>query len=106
MAAVDRSFGGWRGAAPDIVAVSRRPLRRAAGGRLDRRRQTVGIASTPTTAMGRMLAGADAVARAAARSILAEAAGNKPQRDALGSGPVRAGRLPPASAGQRMAAAS
>src|SRR6516225_11749164 len=49
MAAVDRSFGGWRGAAPDIVAVSGRPLRRAAGGRLDRRRQTVGIASTPTT---------------------------------------------------------
>ena len=44
-----------------------RPLRGAAGGRLDRRRQAVGIAPAPTTAMGaRWLAGADAVARAAA----------------------------------------
>ncbi len=31
--------------------------------------------------------------------------GVEPQGDALGSGPVRAGRLPPAGAGQRMAAA-
>ena len=31
------------------------------------------------------------------------AAGSEPQRDAVGSGAVRAGRLPPAGAGQRMA---
>src|SRR6516164_4483260 len=50
-------------------------------------------------------AGAAAVARAAARSVLVEAAGSEPQRDALGSGAVRARRLPLAGAGQRMAAA-
>ena len=33
---------------------------------------------------GRVLAGTDAVARAAARSVLVEAAGSEPQRDALG----------------------
>src|SRR6185295_20288066 len=99
MAPVDRGFGRRRRAAPDIVAVSGRPLRGAAGRRLDRRRQAVGIASAPATAMGRVLAGADAVARAAARSVLVDAAGSEPQRDALGSGAVRAGRLPPAGAG-------
>src|SRR5438874_3423912 len=77
-----------------------------AGGRLDRRRQTIGIASAPAAAVGRVLAGTDAVARAAARSVLVEAAGSEPQRDALGSGVVRAGRLPSAGAGQRMAPAS
>src|SRR5215470_11602568 len=66
VAAVDRGFGGWRGAAADPVAVSGRPCRGAAGGRLDRWRQAVGIASTPTAAVGRVLAGTDAVARAAA----------------------------------------
>src|ERR1700720_1813789 len=45
------------------------------------------------------------VAGTAARSVLVEAAGGEPQGDALGSGPVRAGRLPPAGAGQRMAPA-
>src|SRR5256884_2277508 len=60
------------------------------------------IASVP---LKRVLAGVDAVARAAAGSVLVEAAGRKPQRDAVGSSPVRAGRLPPAGAGQRMAAA-
>src|SRR5436190_19768948 len=39
-----------------------------AGGCLDRRRQTIGIASAPAAAVGRVLAGTDAVARAAARS--------------------------------------
>src|SRR5580692_10697472 len=53
--------------------------------------------------MGRVLAGAGAVAGTAARSVLVEAAGGEPQGDALGSGAVRAGRLPPAGAGQRMA---
>jgi hypothetical protein len=35
-------------------------------------------------AVGRVLADADAVARAAARSVLVEAAGSEPQKDALG----------------------
>jgi hypothetical protein len=35
-----------------------------------------------------------------------KAVGVEPQRDALGSGAVRAGRLPPAGAGQRMAPTS
>src|SRR5215469_10863400 len=98
-------FWRWRRAAADPVAVSGRSRRGAAGGRLDRRRQTVGIASAPTAAVGRVLAGTDAVARAAARSVLVEAAGSEPQRDAVGSGAVRAGRLPPAGAGQRVAPA-
>jgi hypothetical protein len=55
---------------------------------------------------GGVLADTDAVARAAARSVLVEAAGSEPQRDALGSGAVRAGRLSSAGAGQRMAPAS
>src|SRR6202030_467759 len=45
LAAVDRGFGGWRRAAADTVAVSGRPCRGAAGGRLGRRRQIVGVAS-------------------------------------------------------------
>ena len=40
------------------------------------------------------------------RPVLVEAVGVEPQRDALGSGSVRAGRLPPAGAGQRMAPTS
>src|SRR5438132_549348 len=84
VAAVDRGFGRWRGAAADTVAVSGRPGRGAADGRLGRRRQTVGIASASATAVGRVLASAAAVARAAARSVLVEAAGSEPQRDALG----------------------
>src|SRR5690242_1971614 len=67
--------------------------------------QAVAVAVAPAAAMGRMLAGAAAVARAAARSVLVEAAGVEPQRNALGSGPVRAGCLSLAGAGQRMAAA-
>ena len=39
------------------------------------------------------------------RPVLVEAVGVEPQRDALGSGSVRAGRLPPAGAGQRVAPA-
>ena len=42
----------------------------------------------------------------AARPVLVEAVGVEPQRDALGSGAVRAGCLPPAGAGQRMAPTS
>src|SRR5271168_4665586 len=57
------------------------------------------------TAVGRMLVRAAAVARAGARSVLVEAVGRKPQRDAVGSGPVRAGCLSLAGAGQPMAAA-
>src|SRR3989440_2691110 len=105
MAAVDRGFGGWRGATEDAVAVSGRPLRRSAGGRLDRPRQAVAVAVAPAAAVGCVLAGVDAVARTAAGSVLVEAAGVEPQRNALGSGPVRAGCLSLAGAGQRMAAA-
>src|SRR6516162_2890267 len=100
---VDRGFGGRRRAAADAVAVSGRPLRRSAGERLDRPRQAVAVAVAPAAPMGRMLAGADAMARTAARPVLVEAVGVEPQRDALGSGAVRAGCLPPAGAGQRMA---
>src|SRR5690348_3512141 len=105
VAAVDRGFGGRRGATPHAVAVSGGPLRRTAGGRLDCLRQAIGIAAAPAAAVGRVLAGAAAVARAAAGSVLVEAARVQPQGDALGSGPVCAGRLPPTGAGQRMAAA-
>src|SRR5262244_3921366 len=106
VAAVDRGFGGWRRAAADTVAVSGRPCRGAADGCFGRRRQTVGIASASATAVGRVLAGTDAVARTAARSVVVEAAGSEPQRDVLGSGAVRAGRLSSAGTGQRMAPAS
>src|SRR5258705_5920051 len=95
----------WRDATADAVADSRRPLRRAAGGRIDRPRQVVGAAAQPATAVGRVLAGADAVARAAAGSVLVRASGREPQGDALGSGAVCAGRLSLAGAGQRMAPA-
>ena len=84
VAAVDRGFGGWRRATADTVAVSGRVRRGAAGGCLGGRRQIVGIASGPAAAVRCVLAGADAVARAAARSVLVEAAGSEPQRDALG----------------------
>src|SRR5439155_21894837 len=83
LAWVDRGFGGWRCAAAYAVAVSRGPLRGAAGRRLDRRRQAVGIAPAPATAVGRVLAGAAAVARAAARSVLVEAAGGEPHAAAV-----------------------
>src|ERR1700751_5030178 len=63
LAAVDRGFGGWRRAAADTVAVSGRPCRGAADGCFGRRRQTVGVASGSGTAVGRVLAGTDAVAR-------------------------------------------
>src|SRR5205823_5847830 len=78
VAAVDRGARGRRPATADAVAVSGRPLRRAAGGRLDRPRQAVAAAVAAATAMGRLLAGAAAVARAAARWVLVEAAGGKP----------------------------
>src|SRR6201984_3924322 len=42
VAAIDRGFGGRRWAAADAVAVSGRPLRRSAGGRLDWPRPAVG----------------------------------------------------------------
>src|SRR5580700_6672034 len=79
LAAVDRGFGGWRRAAADTVAVSGRPCRGAADGCFGRRRQTVGVASASATAVGGVLADTDAVARAAAQSVLVEAAGSEPQ---------------------------
>src|SRR5256885_15513515 len=62
VAAVDRGARGRRGAAADAVAVSGRSLRRAAGRHLDRPRQAVAAAVAPATAVGRVLAGAAAVA--------------------------------------------
>src|SRR5712675_1710506 len=70
VAAVDRGARGRRVATTDAVAVSGRPRRRSAGGRLDRPRQAVAVAVAPAAAVGRMLAGAAAVARAAARFVL------------------------------------
>ena len=80
MATLDRGDRGRRPATADAVAVSGRPLRRAAGGRLDRPRQAVAVAVAPAAAVGRVLAGVDAVARTAAGSVLVEAAGVEPQR--------------------------
>src|SRR3954452_13921920 len=77
----------------------------SAGGRLNRPRQAVAVAVAPATAVARVLAGFDAMARTAAGSVLVEAAGVESQRNALGSGSVRAGCLSLAGAGQRMAAA-
>src|SRR5256714_14688034 len=105
VATLDRGDRGRRPATADAVAVSGRPLRRAAGGRLHRHRLTAGAAAASAAAVGRVLADAAAVAGTAARSVLVETAGSEPQRDALGSGPVRAGRLPFAGAGQRVAPA-
>src|SRR5690242_10708904 len=65
----------------------------------------VAVAVAPATAVGRVLAGVNAMARTAAGSVLVEAAGVESQRNALGSGPVRAGRLSLAGAGQRVATA-
>src|ERR1700739_2614064 len=62
---------------------SGRPRRRSAGGRLDRPRQAVAVAVAPATAVGRVLAGADAVAGTAARSVLVEAAGGGAEGGAL-----------------------
>jgi hypothetical protein len=53
----------------------------------------------PAAAMGRVLAGATAVAGTAAGSVLVETTGSEPQRDALGPGSVCTGRLSPAAPG-------
>src|ERR1700751_4542215 len=105
MATVDRGFGRWRRAAPDIVAVSGRPLRGVAGGLLDRPPDAVAVAVAQAAQVGGVLAGSGAVARVTAGPILADAAGGERQGEGLGSGSVRAGRLPPAGARQRMAPA-
>src|SRR5947209_11955778 len=78
VATLVRGARGRRYTTADAVAVSGRSLRRSAGGRLDRPRQAVAVAVAPATAVGCVLAGVDAVARAAARSVLVEAAGRKP----------------------------
>src|SRR5437764_1606726 len=78
VAAVDRGARGRLPTTADAVAVSGRPRRRSAGGRLDRPRQAVAVAVAPAAAVGRMLAGAAAVAGTAARSGLVEGAGREP----------------------------
>ena len=83
MAAVDRGLGGRRDPPANSVAVSGRPVRRAAGGRFDRPGQTRGIAAEPAATVGRVLASADAVAGAGARCVLEQAAGSEPQEPAL-----------------------
>src|SRR5437763_12548072 len=77
VAAVDRGARGRRYATADAVAVSGRSRRRSAGGRLNRPRQAVALAVAPATAVGRVLAGVDAMARTAAGSVLVEAAGGR-----------------------------
>src|SRR2546423_7704404 len=105
VAALDRGARGRRYATADAVAVSGRSLRRSAGGRLNRPRQAVAVAVAQATAVGRVLAGVDAVARTAAGSVLVEAAGVQPQRNALGAGAVCSGCLSLAGARHRMAPA-
>src|SRR3982074_1906807 len=90
VATLDRGDRGRRPATADAVAVSGRPLRRAAGGRLDRQRQTVGAAAAPAATVGRVLADATAVAGTAARSVLVEAGGGGTRREARWAGPVSA----------------
>ena len=106
VAPVDRGVGRGGGSTEDAVAVSRGSLRRASAGRLDRSVEAVRAAPVSAATMGRLLAGAFAVGRVAARSVLGRAPADEPQGHALGSGAVRAGRLPPAGAGQRVAVAS
>jgi len=90
----------------DAVAVSGRSLRRSAGGRLDCPRQAVAVAVCAGRGNGAHAGWRCCCGRELqARSVLVEAAGVEPQRNALGSGPVRAGCLSLAGAGQRMAAA-
>src|SRR5437763_9243778 len=62
VAAVDRGARGRLPTTADAVAVSGRPRRRSAGGRLDRPRQAVAVAVAPAAAVGRRLVGAAAVA--------------------------------------------
>lgn len=80
----------------------RRPIRIVAG-RLDRPLESVAGATVPTAAVGSMLAGADAVARVATRPLLGGAACGEPQGHALGCGFVRAGGVPIAGTGERVA---
>src|SRR5438477_8988465 len=82
VAALDRGARGRRPATADAVAVSGRPRRRSAGGRLNRPRQAVAVAIAPGTAVGRVLAGFDAMARTTAGSVLLEADGVESQRNA------------------------
>ena len=100
------SVGRGCGSTQDPVAVSRRSLRRSAAGRLDRSVEALAASPLSAAPMGRVLAGADVVGRVATRSVLGRASAGEPQGDALGSGTVRAGRLSPAGARQRVAAAS
>jgi len=106
LAQVDRRAGRRGGRAAHAIAVCGGPLRGAAAGRLDRPLAAERAAAMPTAPMGRMLAGAELVARAGARSVLGRAAAPEPQRHAVGSGAVAAGDLPTSGARQRVAIAS
>ena len=106
VAPVDRGAGRRGRSAEDAGVVSRRSLHGDFAGRLDRSAEAVATAAVPAAAMGRLLAGAFALGGVAARSVLVGAPAGEPQGHALGSGAVRAGRLPVAGAGQRVAAAS
>src|SRR5437763_16958874 len=61
VAAVDRGARGRLPTTADTVAVSGRPRRRSACGRLDRPRQAVAVAAAPAAAPVRMLGAAAAV---------------------------------------------
>src|SRR5260370_28772399 len=62
LAQVDRRPGRGSGAAAHVVAVSRGPLRRIAAGYLDRPSEADGVAAAAAAPIGRVLAGAAAVA--------------------------------------------
>jgi len=106
LAPIDRGVGRAGRSTEDAGAISRGSLRRDCAGRLDRSPEAVRVAAAPAAAMGSLLAGAFAVGGAATRSVLGRAFAHEPKGHALGSGTVRAGRLSPAGAGQRVAVAS
>ncbi len=103
---MDQGVGRAGRSTEDAGAVSRGSLRRDCAGRLDRSPEAVRVAAAPAAAMGSLLAGAFALGGAATRSVLGRAFAHEPKGHALGSGTVRAGRLSPAGAGQRVAVAS
>src|SRR5215472_11493614 len=63
-------------------------------------------AAAPAAAVGRVLVGAESVARTGARPVLGRAARPEPQGDTLAPGAAAVGNLPAAGAGERVAPAS
>src|SRR6266567_5171702 len=106
VAQVDRGAGSRRRAIAELVAVCGGSLRGRAVGRVDCAAEAVAIAVEPAKAMGRVLAGAQAMGGTAARSVLGGTACSQPQGHAVGSGPVCAGGVSVDCAGGGVAIAS